>query len=97
MSEDDPFEDVDVPDDPLDDLDRATQNLTVSTDERRYGKQMVVIEGFDAETELATLASELKSALGTGGTVKDGRIELQGDHEARVRDLLEEKGYAVEG
>lgn len=80
---DDPFDDVDVPDDPLADLDRATRQLTVRTERRRYGKRMVVVEGFEDGRELRALASELKSALGTGGTVKDGRIELQGDHGAR--------------
>lgn len=91
----DPFENLDVPDDPLADLDRATQQLTLRTDERRYGKQMVIVEGFDATTDVGALASELKSALGTGGTVKDGRIEIQGDHEARIRDLLAERGYRM--
>ncbi|MFB6080351.1 MAG: translation initiation factor [Haloferacaceae archaeon] len=97
MPDDDPFEDLDVPEDPTADLDRATQQLTVRTDERRYGKKMVMIEGFEGSVDLQALASELKSALGTGGTVKEGRIELQGDHETRVRGLLEERGYQVRG
>ena len=95
VSNHDPFEDLDVPD-PLSDLDRSTQRLTVRTDERRYGKKMVVIEGFDPDADLKSLASTLKSALGTGGTVKEGRIEIQGDHAGRVRELLEENGYTVE-
>lgn len=95
LSNNDPFENLDVPDDPLADLDRATQQLTLRTEERRYGKQMVVIEGFDAAADVASLASDLKSALGTGGTVKDGRIEIQGDHEARIRELLAERDYRV--
>ncbi|MFB6150062.1 MAG: translation initiation factor [Halobacteriales archaeon] len=97
MSNNDPFEDFDIPDDPLDDLDRATQRLVIRTEERRYGKQMVIIEGFAGETDIDGLASELKSALGTGGTVKDNHIELQGDHRERVRDLLTEKGFDIEG
>lgn len=95
MTDDTPFDDLDVPEDPLDDLDRATQQLTVRTEERRYGKKMVVIGGFEGDTDLESLASELKSALGTGGTVKDDNIELQGDHEERVRKLLKEHGYSV--
>lgn len=95
MTDDTPFDDLDVPEDPLEDLDRATQQLTVRTEERRYGKKMVVIEGFEGDTDLESLASELKSALGTGGTVKEDTIELQGDHEERVRDLLKENGYSV--
>lgn len=97
MSEDDPFEGLDIPEDPTADLDRATQELAVRTEERRYGKKMVVIEGFEGDTDRKDLASDLKSALGTGGTVKEGRIEIQGDHEERVRELLRKRGYSVEG
>ncbi|MBX0322267.1 translation initiation factor [Halomicroarcula sp. F13] len=93
MSDNDPFENLDVPDDPTADLDRATQRLSVRTDERRYGKQMVLVEGFDGDTDVESLASDLKSSLGTGGTVKEGRIELQGDHADRVRELLAESGF----
>lgn len=95
MSGNDPFEHTDVPQDPLADLDRATQSLTVDTEERRYGKQMVLIEGLADESEMEDLASELKSALGTGGTVKDGHIEIQGDHEERIRTLLADRGYQL--
>jgi len=93
--DDDPFDDLDVPEDPLAELDRATEQLTVRSEERRYGKIMVIIEGFEGGRDLESLASELKSALGTGGTVKEGHIELQGDHEERVRELLKEHGYSV--
>lgn len=91
----DPFDDLDIPDDPTADLDRATQRLTVRTEQRRYGKHVVVIEGFAGDTDRKALASELKSALGTGGTAKESRIEIQGDHEPRIRDLLEEKGFQL--
>ncbi|WP_248896918.1 translation initiation factor [Haloplanus halobius] len=97
MTDNKSFEDVDVPEDPLEDLDRATQQLTARTEERRYGKKMVIVEGFEGDTDLESLASELKSALGTGGTVKGDHIELQGDHEERVRELLKENGYTVKG
>lgn len=95
LTNNDPFKNLDVTDDPMADLDRATQQLALRTDERRYGKRMVIIEGFDDTTDVEALASELKSMLGTGGTVKDGRIEIQGDHEARIRELLEERGYRI--
>ena len=95
MANDDPFDDLDVPDDPLADLKRSSQVLNVRTETRRYGKQMVVVEGFDDETDLNALVSDLKSALGTGGTSKKDHIELQGDHAERVRVLLVERGYQV--
>jgi len=53
--------------------------------------------GVEGNTDLELLASKLKSALGTGGTVKGGHIELQGDHEERVRELLEKNGYSFKG
>ncbi|QLD88982.1 translation initiation factor [Natronomonas salina] len=95
MSQDDPFEGLDVPDDPTADLDRATQQLTVRTEKRRYDKPMTVVEGFEGSTDLDDLASQLKSAVGAGGTVKDDAIEVQGDHRDRVSELLEERGFQV--
>lgn len=78
------------------DLGRAEQRISVRVDERTYGKAMTVVEGFDeSSVDLGDLASDLKSSLATGGTVDDGRIELQGDHGERVRDLLGEKGFRV--
>ena len=97
VSDDEPFDDLDVSEDPLADVDSATQQLTVQSEERWYGKKMVIIEGFEGNTDLESLALELKSALGTGGTAKEGHIELQGNHEERVRELLEENGYSVRG
>jgi predicted translation initiation factor SUI1 len=47
------------------------------------------------ETGLNELATKLKTRLGSGGTVKDGRIEIQGDHRDRVVQELEAMGYGV--
>jgi predicted translation initiation factor SUI1 len=47
------------------------------------------------ETSLAELTTKLKTRLGTGGTVKDGRIEIQGDHRDRIGTELEGMGYRV--
>lgn len=62
----------------------------------RRGKGVVTI--FDlklTEAELKDLAATLKQKCGTGGTVKDGRIEIQGDQRERVIAELEKLGYAV--
>lgn len=80
------------------DLGRAEERLTVRVEERTYGKAMTIVEGFgESSVDLGDLASDLKSSLATGGTVDEGRIELQGDHRERATDLLEEQGFAVEG
>ena len=47
------------------------------------------------EKGLAELATKLKTRLGTGGTLKDGRIEIQGDHRDRIVAELEGLGYRV--
>lgn len=79
------------------DLARAQQRATIRMEKRRYGKPVTIVEGLDPhDVDLPELASGLKRRLGTGGTVEDGRIELQGDHRKRVPDLLREEGFVVE-
>ena len=79
--------------------DLATEQtvLRVSLDTRRYGKAVTRVEGFESSTQLRSLASELKHAMATGGTAKNGWIELQGDHRDSVKDWLARRGYRVEG
>ncbi|RZV11820.1 translation initiation factor 1 (eIF-1/SUI1) [Natrinema hispanicum] len=78
------------------DLETAEQVLSLRIEKRRYDKPVTIIEGFDLpQSELKSTASALKSALGTGGTVDEGRIELQGDHRDRVPDLLRERGFEI--
>jgi predicted translation initiation factor SUI1 len=45
--------------------------------------------------QLRELAAVLKAKCGTGGTVKDGKIEIQGDHRDRLAAELEKLGYKV--
>ncbi len=79
------------------DLDTAEQVLSIRTESRRYGKPVTIVEGFDLPAdEVQSIASDLKSAMGTGGTVDDGAIELQGDHRDRVPELLRDRGFRVE-
>ena len=62
----------------------------------RKGKGVTVITGvLLAEKELKALAKELKKKCGTGGTLKDGVIEIQGDQRDLLIGLLEKKGFKV--
>ncbi|HWH07930.1 MAG TPA: translation initiation factor [Candidatus Thermoplasmatota archaeon] len=70
--------------------------VTVRVDNRRYGKSVTVLQGFDAGVDLHALAKELKHHLGTGGTSKDGVIELQGEHREKAKAYLRKLGYNVE-
>jgi translation initiation factor 1 len=62
----------------------------------RNGKAVTVIKGAPlGALELAQLGKQLKNACGSGGTVKDGVIEIQGDHCEQVLALLKERGWTV--
>ncbi len=56
-----------------------------------------MISGLDEkEIDLDELAKKLKSKFACGGTIKDGRVELQGDHKLKVKDFLATIGFAPE-
>ncbi|MFW5978223.1 MAG: stress response translation initiation inhibitor YciH [Halohasta sp.] len=79
------------------DLARTETVLRVRVESRRYGKPMTIVEGFeDATIDLQELASGLKRQLGAGGTVEGETIEIQGDHQRRLPELLREEGFRVE-
>jgi translation initiation factor 1 len=79
------------------DAEPAKQNIRVSTDrKRRAGKVVTVAAGFQHTPEaLTALAATLKKKCGSGGTARDGEIEIQGDHAARVAAELQKLGYRV--
>lgn len=75
---------------------REQQNITIAIDKRRYGKMMTVVSGINPhDLDIDTLISNLKSICACGGTIKDGRIELQGDHRTKVKEALEKMGFIV--
>lgn len=62
----------------------------------RKGKGVTTISGVPlADKELKALAKKLKQQCGTGGALKDGIIEIQGDHREKLKQLLEKAGYTV--
>jgi translation initiation factor 1 len=64
----------------------------------RGGKTVTVVDGLPRnEPFLATIASVLKRACGSGGTVAEGRVEIQGDQREKIRDLLARRGWTVKG
>ena len=62
----------------------------------RKGKGVSIVTGLDlSDKELKALAKKLKARCGTGGTVKDGNIEIQGDQRDTLMAELEKLGYTV--
>jgi translation initiation factor 1 len=71
------------------------QNLKIQASRKgRGGKTVTVISGFQEKPEtLTALAKQLKAQCGTGGTVKDNEIEIQGEHKQKLLELLTKLGY----
>ena len=62
--------------------------------EKRGGKVVTVISGLDpVASDLSALLKQFRTSCGAGGTVKDGTIEIQGDHRAALIDCLRTLGY----
>ncbi|HWP10974.1 MAG TPA: translation initiation factor Sui1 [Ramlibacter sp.] len=62
----------------------------------RGGKAVTLAKGLQLDAAaLAALGRELRAACGCGGTVKDGVIEVQGDHCDRVIEMLKARGHTV--
>lgn len=77
--------------------DRVAARLRMEKAGRR-GKTVTVVEGLPRnQAFLKSLAAELKRACGGGGTVREDRIELQGEHRDKLRKLLKDKGWQVKG
>ncbi|HUR25802.1 MAG TPA: hypothetical protein VM327_07305 [Candidatus Thermoplasmatota archaeon] len=85
---------------PLDDILRELDaqeaaTVTVAIESRRYGKAVTIIDGLERRSDVPGLLKELKQRLATGGSTKEGRIELQGDHRRRAIDILAGHGISV--
>ena len=62
----------------------------------RKGKGVTTLSGFDLDdAALKQLAKQLKQLCSTGGTVKEGVVEIQGDHRDKLKQALEKQGFTV--
>ncbi|HDH07184.1 MAG TPA: stress response translation initiation inhibitor YciH [Thermoproteales archaeon] len=79
------------------DVFREQQLIKIRLERRKRRKDVTILEGFDDKSvDLYDLAAKLKSKLACGGTAKNGRIELQGDHRYKAKELLIELGFNPE-
>lgn len=79
------------PDDPRDGIIRIRRET-----KGRKGKGVTVLSGFElCHSDLKAMATKLKRQCGTGGSVKDGTILIQGDHRQALLAELTRQGYQV--
>jgi translation initiation factor 1 len=73
--------------------DQQTLRVILET-KHRAGKTVTIVYGFQGkEEDMNLLGKALKNHCGTGGSVKDGEIIIQGDHRQKAFEYLKKKGY----
>ncbi|OIO62112.1 stress response translation initiation inhibitor YciH [Candidatus Woesearchaeota archaeon CG10_big_fil_rev_8_21_14_0_10_47_5] len=76
---------------------KESQRIKVYIVKKKFNKINTIIEGLDSrDIDIKKLAKRLKSEFACGGTSKQGNIELQGDHKAKVKSILIKMGYPQE-
>ncbi|MSP12360.1 MAG: stress response translation initiation inhibitor YciH [Chloroflexi bacterium] len=93
----DPEEEKTKPEKPAQRVPPQQQTVYLSRDRKnRGGKTVTLISGLQlSEAELKSLTKDLKARCGAGGTLKDGNIEIQGDHREKLGEVLAGMGYKV--
>ena len=73
---------------------KESQKIFVYIERKKFNKNYTIVEGIDKkEIDLKDLAKKLKSELACGGTIKDGKIELQGEHKQKTKNILIKYGF----
>ena len=73
---------------------KESQKIRVYLEKKKFNKVYTIIEGLDEkEINFKDLAKKLKSEFACGGTAKQGKIELQGDHKNKAKDALIKAGF----
>ena len=76
---------------------KESQKRTVKIEKKRFGKKYTIIEGIDPkEIDVKDVLKKLKAQFACGGTMKGGKLELQGDHKNQIRPVLVKLGFAQE-
>jgi translation initiation factor 1 len=77
----------------LRELDAEKAQITVSTEIRRFNKPVTIVQGMLDNKDALSITKYLKNKIGTGGTFKEGKIMLQGNHKGEVAKLLIAFGF----
>ena len=68
----------------------------MKTEKKKFGKLNTIVEGLESDADIKSIAKSLKMELACGGTVKNNKIELQGDHLKKIKPILVELGFKEE-
>lgn len=75
---------------------KEEEKIRVSLINKRYRKTVTVIEGISKDVDIKKILKELKTKLACGGTYKNKTLELQGNHAAKIKELLVKLGFPGE-
>lgn len=76
---------------------KEKQRINVYIEAKKFKREYTIVDGVDPKSiDMKELIKKLKNFLACGGTIKEGKIELQGDHRKKMRQALTNTGFAPE-
>ena len=81
----------------FEEISKESQDIKVYNIKKKFGKVYTVVEGINPhEVNMKDLVKKMKNKLACGGAAKKDVIELQGNHKAKVKDILSAEGFPEE-
>ena|SRR3989338_11423156 len=77
-------------------ISKETQKIKIRTMRRRFKKLITTISGFESKEQAKEMEKIFKKKLACGGTAKGTEIELQGEHQKKVKEILLQNGFKKE-
>ncbi len=75
---------------------KSEQRIHINVIKKKFGKLVTIVSGFEKGIDMKKTAKELKEELGCGGTIREDKIELQGDHRKKIKPILVRIGFDEE-
>ena len=75
---------------------REQQKITVLIEKRKFGKKYTIVKGLTKDANLGEILKKLKTKFACGGTFKENKIELQGNHIGNIRTTMVTLGFSPE-
>ena len=75
---------------------KEQQKIKIRVDRRRFRKVVTIVSGLGKDVDVEGLTKQLKKSLACGGSLKNKEIVLQGEHLAKVKEMLLKQGFKEE-